>query len=349
MAVRTGADYHGCNESGRNLLARHLGGDHGRKANLDQQPAMCKRSRPRVFGVKDLCAVFAVLGCLYGAGRVAASDDLLEHGRYVFYAAGCVSCHTSDRPLAGGRAIATPFGTFYSPNITPDKEQGIGAWSREEFERALRDGVSPRGEHYYPAFPYPSYTRMTRQDVLALWAYLMSQPELARENRRHDLPWLLSSRALLGAWKTGRFNPGVFSGDPTKSPEWNRGAYLATALGHCGECHTPRGILGAPRPSHYLAGTREGPEGNQVPNITPDSDTGIGQWSHRGMSTFLATGRRPDARYTGALMAEVLGTSTMQLTEYDRHSLATFLRSLPPIYHDLHFKFDPFADPHYFE
>jgi mono/diheme cytochrome c family protein len=326
---------------------REQGGDPRR--NLASQPVAGKSSTTVGSGVKVVFAVLAVSACLCGMGRAVAAEDLVEHGRYIFYAAGCVSCHTSEQALAGGRAIATPFGTFYSPNITPHREQGIGSWSQEDFVRALRDGISPGGEHYYPAFPYPSYTRMTGQDMRALWAYLMSQPAVARKNRPHDLPWFLSSRSLVGGWKTRWFRPGVFAVDPTRSPEWNRGAYLATALGHCGECHTPRGVLGAPRPSQYLAGTRKGPEGHEVPNITPDRETGVGHWPLRGMSTFLATGRTPDERYTGPLMAEVLGTSTMRLTEYDRHSLAIFLRSLPPIYHDLNSRFDPFADSAYFE
>ena len=143
--------------------------------------------------------------------------------------------------------------------------------------------------------------------------------------------------------------PGAFSGDPTKSQEWNRGAYLATALGHCGECHTPRGLAGAFRSNRYLAGTRKGPEGVLVPNITPDSATGIGRWAWQDLIDFLSMGRRPDGRYTGDLMMEVLGTSAMYLSAYDKNALATYLFSLPPIHRDVYFQFDPFADNHYFD
>ena len=262
----------------------------------------------------------------------------------MFYAAGCVSCHGADQTLAGGRPLATPFGMFYPPNITPDREHGIGAWTPEDFMRALREGVDPHGQHYYPAFPYTSYTQMTREDMLALYAYLMTQPASTRANRPHELPWFLSFRPLLRDWKAGRFSPGALPEDPAKSPQWNRGAYLARALGHCGECHTPRGLLGAPRAGRYLSGSRDGPEGRKVPNITPDPATGIGNWTEADLFAFLSTGRRPDGGYPGAFMLEVLGTSIMPLTDYDRRALAIYLRSLPPVPHDMDVVYEPF-DP----
>jgi mono/diheme cytochrome c family protein len=285
-----------------------------------------------------------VLLLITGLQTVAADDGLIERGRYIFTAAGCASCHTEDRALAGGRPLKTPFGTFYPPNITPDTEQGIGSWSEADLMRALEEGVSPRGEHYYPAFPYTSYTRMTRADMRALYAWLMTQQPVARASRPHDLPWFLSSRKLPGLWKAGRFVPGSYQYDPERSAEWNRGAYLAEALGHCGQCHTPRGLLGGARGSRYLAGTRSGPEGREVPNITRDMKTGIGRWSPEEQRTFLASGRLPDGGYTGPLMAEVLGSSSMSLTTADRKALATYLGTLPPIHHDIHYRFDPFAD-----
>ncbi len=279
-----------------------------------------------------------------GLQAVSADDALIERGRYIFTAAGCASCHTQDQALAGGRPLDTPFGTFYPPNITPDREQGIGDWSEAELTRALEQGVSPQGEHYYPAFPYTSYTRMTHADMQALYAYLMAQQPVARASRPHDLPWFLSSRKLLGLWKSGRFAPGRYQYDPERSDQWNRGAYLAEALGHCGECHTPRGLLGGVRDSRYLAGTRSGPEGREVPNITRDMKTGIGHWSPAEQRAFLASGRLPDGGYTGPLMAEVLGSSSMSLTAADREALATYLQSLPPVHHDIHYRFDPFED-----
>ena len=154
----------------------------------------------------------------------ANAGDMLAHGRYVFFAAGCISCHTADQALAGGRPLETPFGTFYPPNITPSPEHGIGAWNSADLERALRRGIDPGGQHYYPAFPYPSYTGMSREDIQALYAYLMAQPAAARQNRPHELPWPYSSRALLPHWKTGNFTPGPYTPDSGKSARWNRGA-----------------------------------------------------------------------------------------------------------------------------
>ena len=285
--------------------------------------------------LKRLAVFLVTAACLGTSGIAAAFNTTVERGRYIFFAAGCVSCHTTDQALAGGRPLETPFGTFYPPNITPSREHGIGTWNSADLEHALRHGINPQGEHYYPAFPYPSYTRMTSEDMQALHAYLMTQPAAVRENRPHELYWPFSSRPMISHWKTGGFSPGTFSPDPGKSAQWNRGSYLAMALGHCSECHTPRGFLGTPLADRYLAGTCTGPEGRLTPNITPDRQTGIGAWSCEELTHFLQSGRRPDGSYTGSLMAEVLGTSCMRLTEYDRQSLATYLQSIPPIRHDL--------------
>ena len=310
---------------------------------------MNKLQIARLFRTKCLAAVLGLTGCFCSMSVALASEDLLEHGRYVFYAAGCVSCHTSDQLMAGGRPVVTPFGTFYPPNITPHREYGIGAWTEEDIVRALREGLNPQGEHYYPAFPYPSYTRITRQDMRALYAYLMTLPASSRKIRPHDLLWPYSSRPMVAYWKVGGFTPGEFSANPEKSPQWNRGAYLADALGHCSECHTTRDYLGTPRHDRYLAGTCTGPDGRRVPNITPDRETGIGHWTCEELMTFLKTGRRPDGSYTDSLMAEVLGTSCMRLTGDDLHSLVIYLQSLPPIHNDLDALCAPFDDSVFFE
>jgi len=297
-----------------------------------------------MYRAKSCYTALVLLICCCYPGPAPASKNLVEHGRYIFYTAGCAGCHSSEQPLAGGSPIETPFGTFYSPNITPDREHGIGGWTEEDFFRALNDGKSPTGEHYFPVFPYSSYTRMTASDKSALWAYVKSQPAIATENRSHNLSWFIFSRKLMGLWKQGRFTPVTYSDDPTKPHKWNRGAYLATAVGHCGECHTPRGPLGGPRDSLYLAGSRKGPGGTKVPNITPDTHTGIGNWSRQDLTTFLATGQRPDGSRTQGLMAEVLASSVMRLTEDDRHALATYLLSVPPVHHDVDSPPDPFDD-----
>lgn len=286
----------------------------------------------------------------FASDQVAATEnDLVERGRYLFNIAGCASCHTQDQPLAGGRPLDTPFGTFYPPNITPHREHGIGTWSEADFLRALGEGISPAGEEYFPAFPYTSYTRISRADMQALYAYLMAQPAAARANRPHDLPWYLFSRRLVRDWKSGRFTPGHYVYDPAQSEQWNRGAYLATALGHCNECHTPRGLLGGLNNNRYLAGNRRGPDGRRVPNITMDSGTGVGYWTPEQLRAFLVSGRRPDGSYTGALMSEVLATSSMPLTEADRQALVSYLRSLPSIHNDIYYRFDPFQDRDFFE
>jgi mono/diheme cytochrome c family protein len=184
---------------------------------------------------------------------------------------------------------------------------------------------------------------MTTEDMKALYAYLMTQPADSRPNRPHDLPWFLSWRPLIRDWKAGRFEPGVLPEDPAQSLQWNRGAYIARSLGHCGECHTPRGLLGGARAGRYLAGTRGGPDGVTVPNITPDPATGIGEWTTGELFTYLSIGRRPDGRYASQPMLEVLGTSIMPLTESDRHALASYLRSLSPVRHDVYTRYDPFT------
>jgi mono/diheme cytochrome c family protein len=306
--------------------------------------AACRAAAPGL-----LLSLLAGLLCLATARIAAADENLVERGRYLFNIAGCTSCHTDDQPLAGGRPLDTPFGTFYPPNITPDRTQGIGAWSEADFLRALGEGISPAGEEYFPAFPYTSYTRISRADMQALYAYLMTRPAYPRANRPHELPWYLFSRRLVRDWKPGRFSPGHYTPDPAQSAQWNRGAYLATALGHCGECHTPRGLLGGLHRDRHLAGNRRGPDGRRVPNITMDGATGLGQWTPEQHRAFLATGRRPDGSYTGPLMAEVLATSSLSLTDSDRQALATYLRSLPPVHHDIYYRFDPFADRDFYQ
>ena len=299
--------------------------------------------------IKYLAALLGLVGCVCSMSIAQASDDLHEHGRYVFYVAGCISCHTRDQLMAGGRPVVTPFGTFYPPNATPQREYGIGAWSEEDFVRALREGLNPQGEHYYPAFPYPSYTRMTHQDMQALYAYLMTLPESSMTIQPHNLHWPFSIRPMMSYWKARRFTPGEFVADPEKSTQWNRGAYLADALGHCGECHTSRDHLGAPRRDRYLAGTCAGPEGVRVPNITTDREVGIGNWTYEQLVTFLGSGRKPDGAFTGSIMAEVLGTSCMRLTGGDLHSLVIYLQSLPPVHNDLDTLCAPFDDSFMYE
>lgn len=282
----------------------------------------------------------AAFATVAGSGRAAAQSadkptaESVTRGGYVLRAAGCLSCHTDSKnkgqPLAGGRALPTPFGTFYPPNITPDSDTGIGEWTIEDLSHALREGRAPDGRHYYPAFPYTSYTGMTDQDVADLWAYLMAQPPVARANQPHELPLPFRFRALLGIWKALFFEPGRFTGDPAKDATWNRGAYLVEALGHCGECHTPRNALGGMDSDRRLAGTAKGPQGKKVPNITPHAKEGIGDWRESDTAFFLKTGFFPDGDVAGGAMAEVIDDGTSHLNDADRAAIAAYLRDLPP-------------------
>lgn len=261
----------------------------------------------------------------------AAPPDAVARGAYLAKAGGCVGCHTEDKqgaiPYAGGRALKTPFGTFFGPNITPHPSAGIGRWSERDFVRALREGVGREGEHLYPAFPYPSFTRMREADLKDLWAYLRTLPPSPRKNQPHDLRFPLGWRALVAAWKWLYFTPGPKDARPGRSSAQARGAYLVNALGHCGECHTPKNFLGAPRPDRHLAGGK-GPEGKRVPNLTP---AGLGKWSDAELKDFLTTGLTPDGDIAAQAMGEVIRNTASQWTREDLDGVVAYLRSLPAI------------------
>lgn len=278
-------------------------------------------------------AVF--LWLVVAAAPPVAADAVMRQGEYLFRAAGCANCHTDAKnkgaPLAGGRTLKTPFGTFYSPNITPDPETGIGRWSEADFVRALRDGRNPEGGHYYPAFPYTSYTQLTDADLHAIKTYLFGQKPVRQANKPHELPWYLRSRASLRIWKMLFFNPGPFQPQPGQSATWNRGAYLVTAIAHCDECHTPRIFLGGFKKLQRFAGNHDGVDGTDVPNITPDKKTGIGKWSQSDLVEYLETGAMPDGDYAGDVMAEVIDNSLSHLTKNDRQAIAVYMMSLPSV------------------
>ena len=252
-----------------------------------------------------------------------------RRGAYLAKAAGCAGCHTAGEqapPYAGGRALKTPFGTFYGPNITPHQQAGIGRWTEADFMTAMRHGQRPDGANYFPAFPYPSFTRIADSDLRDLWAYLRTLPPNARASQPHDLRFPYGFRFLVTFWKWLYFTPGpsmAHSNDPAVA----RGAYLVEALGHCGECHTPRDLLGGPKRSHALAGGK-GPEDKRVPNITP---AGLKQWSNADLKDFFLTGTMPDGDSVSGAMGEVVRNTTSQLTPADLASVIAYLRSLPPI------------------
>lgn len=292
-----------------------------------------KRSVPnRVAGAAAAALVLAA-----ASATAASEDEALARGAYLFRAANCLGCHTDKAakgaPLAGGRALRTPFGTFYSPNITPDRETGIGAWDEGDFRRAMIHGLSPTGAPYYPVYPYPSFTRMTDADVADLWAFLRTVPAVRRTNTDHRVNPPFGWRPGLRIWRSLYFDSGASDPPPHRSEEWLRGRYLVAALGHCGECHTPRGRLGKPLTDMEMAGSADGAEGKPVPNITPHVATGIGDWSVRDIAFYLETGFRPDGDVAGGIMAEIIETSTSHLTAEDRAAIAVYLKELPPIQH----------------
>jgi mono/diheme cytochrome c family protein len=279
--------------------------------------------------------VFAA--ALYAAAVQPASAQETEpaRGAALYGAGGCANCHTDVRgkgpEAAGGRALKTPFGTFFSPNITPHPQHGIGGWSDADFIRAMRGGMAPDGSHYFPVFPFTSFTLMTDDDLKALKAHLFTLKPVARENREHDVPFPFGMRWLQFGWKLLFFDEGPFRADPAQSAEWNRGAYLATAVVHCGECHTPRNVFGAIDRDRWFAGSADGAEGEPVPNITPLPDGGIGKWTDEQLADYLATGETPDGDFAGSLMAEVIEKGTALLSDADRQAIVVYLRSLKPI------------------
>lgn len=264
------------------------------------------------------------------AGGAAAQGDP-KRGEYLAKGGGCVACHTEEKEgavrYAGGRVLKTPFGTFYGPNVTPHPRAGIGNWQEADFVRAMREGVSPDGANYFPAFPYTSFTKMTDADLADLWAYLRTIPPSDKASRAHDLRAPYGWRWLVTPWKWLYFEPGPFKPDPAASPTVNRGAYLVQALGHCGECHTPRNSLGGPNTDRRLAGGK-GPDGKGVPNLTP---TRLKKWSDGELKEFLATGLTPDGDVAAASMGEVVTNTTGQLTPADLDALIAYLRSLPAL------------------
>jgi len=279
-------------------------------------------------------ALIAMVFVPIGSSAMAADQAQLDRGAYLFTAADCGACHTNVKAkgplLAGGRPLKTPFGIFYTPNITPDPDAGIGRWSDADFKLALRRGVSPGNDHYFPVFPYGSFTKMTDQDILDLKAYIFSLPPVSQANREHDIDFPFGWRFSVWFWKQLNFTEGPMAPDLARSPEWNRGAYLVEALAHCGECHTPRGWFGGLETSLAMSGTTDGPEGQKVPNITPDKDTGIGSWSPKDIVRVLRTGQLPNGDFVGSVMGEVVN-GTSKLTDADRQAIAVYLQSMPPI------------------
>ena len=266
------------------------------------------------------------------ASALGAYQPNLENGRTMFFAGGCASCHATPEQddkskLGGGLALKSPFGTFYAPNISSDPKAGIVGWTEQQFADAMLKGTSPRGSHYYPAFPYTSYRLMTLPDVRDLIAYMKTLPAVADGSRAHDMGFPFNIRRTLGGWKMMFFDTASFKPDPSQSAEWNRGAYLVNGPGHCAECHSPRNLLGGIVAGQRFAGGPN-PEGKGwVPNIT---QAGLKDWSKEDFDYLLETGMTPDGDSVGSNMSPVI-RNTAQLSAADRAAMAVYLKSLAPV------------------
>jgi mono/diheme cytochrome c family protein len=264
----------------------------------------------------------------------------LDNGRIMFAAGGCAACHAVpnkdpdkvDRMrLGGGLALKSPFGTFYVPNISPDPKDGIGRWSEANFVTALWKGTSPGGANLYPAFPYTSYQHIRLDDLRDLFAYLKTLPPVPGRVRRHDLRFPFDQRRLIGGWKLLFLHGGPFVPDPSRSAQWNRGAYLVNGPGHCAECHSPRNALGAIVEDERFAGGPTPDGGGWVPNITPVGlQHGDETWSKKDIASFLGDGMTPSGDFAGSTMAEVI-RGTSQLGADDRAAIADYIFTLPPV------------------
>ncbi len=301
------------------------------------------RDLPRL-RVRELVAVLAVLpllGCSLSppprgnAPELPPDPAAVARGAYLASAANCVGCHTDKEhggaAFAGGKAIETPFGAYRSRNITPDIAFGIGAWSEQDFLRALREGIAPGGGHYFPAFPFTAFTGMTDRDMLDIRAYLRTQPPSPAPNRPHEVAFPFEMRLSMVFWRALYFEEGPLRPDARRGDEWNRGAYLVRAVAHCGECHTPRTALGGlDRERAFSGGTLFGTGAKHAPNITPDLKDGIGAWTIEDIATLLKTGFTPQGDFVSAPMSEVV-EATGNLTDADRRAIAAYLKTLPPL------------------
>jgi mono/diheme cytochrome c family protein len=283
-----------------------------------------QRSWVRTIAVTPL---FAVILSLPALGQKPGFGTI-ERGRYLTSAGDCEACHTTQggKPFAGGRPIPTPFGTIYSANITPDRQTGIGAWTDDQFYRALHQGVGADGKNLYPAFPYPWYTQVTREDSDAIRAYLSALEPIKNQPPANTLAWPLNHRIVMEGWNELFFKPGTFKPDVAKTPQWNRGAYLVEGLGHCGACHTPTNFLGAAKKDSKLQGGTL--QDWYAPNLAGDLRSGLGGWSVDDIVAFLKTGRNSRTTAYGP-MSEVITFSTSKLNDDDLTAIAVYLKDVP--------------------
>lgn len=277
-----------------------------------------------ILAVAVLCTASALRGA-----QAEPSADTVARGKALTIAGDCASCHTADpaKPFAGGKRIDTPFGAIYSPNLTPDRDTGLGAWSDEEFYRALHNGVARDGSRYYPAFPYPNFTKMTRDDVLAIRAYLAALAPFRNTPPRPELRWPLNYRVLMRGWDFLFFRRGLFEPNQQKSAEWNRGGYLVTGAAHCGACHTPKNIFGADKRGRAYGGGLV--QGWFAPRLDSAERSGLKSWSADDIVEYLQSGRNGRSHADGP-MAEVAVNSTSKMSDADVRAIAVYLKDLPP-------------------
>ncbi|RTL50795.1 MAG: c-type cytochrome [Bradyrhizobiaceae bacterium] len=265
------------------------------------------------------------------ADALPSYSPSIANGEVVFNAGGCAACHTSNgqprTSLGGGLALSSPFGTFYVPNISPDPNDGIGKWSEADFVTAVTKGTSPEGQHLYPAFPYASYQKAKIEDVRDLFAYIKTLPPVAGKVPADDLKFPYKIRRLVGLWKLLYLDGKSFTPDPEQTAEWNRGAYLVNALGHCAECHSPRDTFGGIIAKQRFAGGPDPSGEGWIPNITQKA---LKDWSEQDFAEFLKTGNMPDGDSAGGSMVSVIRNTSL-LSDDDRAAMATYLKSLPPV------------------
>jgi mono/diheme cytochrome c family protein len=277
----------------------------------------------------------AILAGLFLCGAFATplaaadpSDEAIAHGKALVDAGDCASCHTLDpaKPFAGGRRIDTPFGAVFAPNLTPDKNTGIGFWSDADFVNALRYGVAPDGSNYYPAFPYPNFTKLTRNDILAIRVYLSTLEPHANTAPKPELRFPANFRFLMKAWNYLFLHPGILLPEQAKGTDWNRGRYLVEGLGHCGACHTPKNFLGADKRDLAFAGSNIGDW--FAPRLDGGERSGLKSWSVDDIVEYLQSGRNGKSHADGP-MAEVIVNSTSKMNDGDVRAIAVYLKDLP--------------------
>jgi mono/diheme cytochrome c family protein len=293
------------------------------------KPDHAMRAIPYGFPGAVLGAVLLCTASAVGEAQAEPSAETIARGKALTVAADCASCHTADpaKPFAGGKRIDTPFGGIYSPNLTPDRDTGIGAWSDEEFYRALRYGEDPDGSRYYPAFPYPNFTKLVRGDILAIRAYLATLTPFSNTAPSPELRWPLNYRVLMRGWDYLFFRPGIFQPNQQKSPEWNRGGYLVEGAAHCGACHTPKNLFGADRRGRAYGGGLV--QGWFAPRLDGAGRSGLKSWSVEDIVEYLQSGRNGKSHADG-LMAEVVVNSTSKMSDADVRAIAVYLKDLPP-------------------